>query len=90
MNKFENLRVFWGDSDLNYLTISAKFGYLVDCYFDDPDGKTFQKACEFLGASKGLPTAFAVITRATREIVDRESQRNTRTAMVNSGALRHA
>ena len=26
MNKFENLRVFWGDSDLNYLTISAKFG----------------------------------------------------------------
>lgn len=46
--------------------------YLVDCYFEDPEGKVYQKACEFLWASKGLPTAFSVITEASNEIVKRE------------------
>lgn len=64
--------------------------YLVDCYFDDPEGKVYQKACEFLGASKGLPTAFLVITRATKEIAKRESKKRSEIDVVQRRELRHA
>lgn len=47
--------------------------FLVDCYDDDPDGRTYERACEFVGHSQGIPRAFSLIFRATREIAERGS-----------------
>lgn len=65
--------------------------YLVECYFEDPEGKTYQRACEFLGASKSLPTLFTVIARATKEIAERQSNAEKFDVnLANTGVLKHA
>lgn len=74
-------------------TDEEMINYLIDCYFEDPDGQTYKRACEFLGASKDISTSAFVIYRATKEIIQREvsEQRKLETgSKLSDGLFSHA
>lgn len=48
--------------------------YLVDSYFDDPDGYVYGRACQFVTEAKGDTVAHGLFERAIREIGRREKK----------------
>ena len=48
--------------------------FIIDCYNEDPDGRVYLRACQFLGDSRGILQAYEILHRATREIASRNQQ----------------
>lgn len=48
--------------------------FIIDCYNEDPDGRVYLRACQFLGDSRGILKAYEILHRATREIASRNQQ----------------
>lgn len=53
--------------------------YLVDSYFDDPDGYVYTRACQFVTEAKGAVVAYGLFYRAIKEISRREKRHCTET-----------
>ena len=45
--------------------------FIVDCYDDDAEGRTYLRACQFLSDSRGHTKAFEILFRATKVIESR-------------------
>ena len=48
--------------------------FIVDCYDEDPEGRVYLRACQFLGDSRGPLKTYEILQRATREIASRNQQ----------------
>ena len=48
--------------------------FIVDCYNEDPEGRVYLRACQFLGDSRGTLKTYEILQRATREIASRNQQ----------------
>lgn len=48
--------------------------FIVDCYDEDPEGRVYLRACQFLGDSRGILKTYEILHRATREIASRDQQ----------------
>ncbi len=48
--------------------------FIVDCYDEDPGGRVYLRACQFLGDSRGVLKTYEILQRATREIASRNQQ----------------
>ena len=48
--------------------------FIVDCYDEDPEGRVYLRACQFLGDSRGTLKTYEILQRATREIASRNQQ----------------
>ena len=48
--------------------------FIVDCYNEDPEGRVYLRACQFLGDSRGPLKTYEILQRATREIASRNQQ----------------
>lgn len=48
--------------------------FIVDCYDDDAEGRTYLSACQFLDDSRGHAKAFEILFRATKAIESRNLQ----------------
>ena len=48
--------------------------FIIDCYNEDPDGRVYLRACQFLGDSRGILKAYEILHRATRKIASRNQQ----------------
>lgn len=48
--------------------------FIVDCFDDDPEGRVYLRACQFVGDSRGILKTYELLQRATREIASRRVQ----------------
>lgn len=56
--------------------------FIVDCYDDDAEGRTYLCACQFLDDSRGHAKAFEILFRATKAIESRNLQPMSETGLV--------
>lgn len=53
--------------------------YLVDSYFDDPDGNVYARACQFVTEAKGIVAASRLFFQAIKKINRNENTPSTET-----------
>lgn len=65
ISRFNPLDYMEGDDEI--------VDYLVDSYFDDPEGNVFARACQFVSESKGIVAASRLYFLAIKKINQHET-----------------